>query len=129
MSFKSHKLNSYKKLRHRCLSGFYIRLFCEHENTAAGISSITGVLTLSWRRPFSYRNQSIDLHSKSMDRFLYDNGLRHERANKVISNTLENINENIICGWQALHLCMAGISQDGFYQDKPKSYFLLDLTV
>ena len=35
-------------------------------------------LTLSWRRPLSYRNQSIDLRSKSMDWFLYDIGLRHE---------------------------------------------------
>ena len=32
--------------------------------------------TLSWRRPLSYRNQSIDLLSW----FLYDNGLRHERV-------------------------------------------------
>ena len=38
-------------------------------------------LTLSWRRPLSYRNQSIDLLHKSMDWFLYDNGLRHERVN------------------------------------------------
>ena len=38
-------------------------------------------LTLSWRRPLSYRNQSIDLQSKSMDCFLYDNGLCHERVN------------------------------------------------
>ena len=37
-------------------------------------------LTLSWWRPLSYRNQSIDLQSKSMDWFLYDNGLRHERV-------------------------------------------------
>ena len=37
-------------------------------------------LTLSWRRPISYRNQSIDLRSKSMDWFLYDIGLRHERV-------------------------------------------------
>ena len=37
-------------------------------------------LTLSWRRSISYRNQSIDLGSKSMDWFLYDNGLRHERV-------------------------------------------------
>ena len=29
----------------------------------------------------SYRNQSIDLMRKSMDWFLYDNGLRHERVN------------------------------------------------
>ena len=41
-------------------------------------------LTLSWRRPLSYRSQSIDLLRKSMDWFLYDNdnGLRHERVNK-----------------------------------------------
>ena len=38
-------------------------------------------VTLSWRRPLSYRNQSIDLRSKSVDWFLYDNGLRHERVN------------------------------------------------
>ena len=38
-------------------------------------------LTLPWRRPLSYRNQSIDLQSKSMDWFLYDKGLRHERVN------------------------------------------------
>ena len=35
-------------------------------------------LTLSWRRPLSYRNQSIDLLCKSMDWFLYDNSLHHE---------------------------------------------------
>ena len=42
-------------------------------------------LTLSWWEPLSYRNQSyrnqsIDLQSKSMDWFLYDNGLRHEKS-------------------------------------------------
>ena len=36
-------------------------------------------LTLPWRRPISYRNQSIDLRGKSMDWFLYDIGVRHER--------------------------------------------------
>ena len=40
-------------------------------------------LTLSWRRPLSYRNQSIDLLHKSMDWFLYDNGLRHKRVKKA----------------------------------------------
>ena len=35
-------------------------------------------LPLSWRRPLSYRNQSIDLPSKPMDWFLYYNSLRHE---------------------------------------------------
>ena len=42
-------------------------------------------LTLSWRRPISYRNQSIDLLRKSMDWFLYDIGLRHERVKKIAS--------------------------------------------
>ena len=37
-------------------------------------------LTLLRRRPLSYRNQSIDLLRKSMDWFLYDNGLRLERV-------------------------------------------------
>ena len=39
-------------------------------------------LTHSWRGLLLYRNQSVDLHSKSMDWFLYDNGLRHETVNK-----------------------------------------------
>ena len=42
-------------------------------------------LTLSWRRPLSYRNHSIDLLCKSMDWFLYDNGLRHEKVNHVLA--------------------------------------------
>ena len=41
---------------------------------------LSSFLTLSWRRPISYRNQSTELRSKSMDWFLYDNGLRHERV-------------------------------------------------
>ena len=45
-----------------------------------GLNGIN-TLTLSRRRPLSYRNQSIDLQNKSMDWFLYDNGLRHERVN------------------------------------------------
>ena len=44
-----------------------------------GYSSVLN-LTLSWRRPLSYRNQSIDLLRKSMDWFLHDNGPRHERV-------------------------------------------------
>ena len=37
-------------------------------------------LTLSWRRPILYRNQSIDLLRKSVDWFLYDIGLRHGKV-------------------------------------------------
>ena len=45
------------------------------------LKNLNKVLTLSWWRPLSYRNHSIDLRSKSMDWFLYDNGLHHERVN------------------------------------------------
>ena len=37
-------------------------------------------LTLSGRRPISYKNQSIDLQSKSMDWLLCDIDLRRERV-------------------------------------------------
>ena len=42
------------------------------------------VLTLSWRRPLSYRNKSIDLQSKSMDWFPYDSSLRRERVKSML---------------------------------------------
>ena len=42
-------------------------------------------LTVSWRGPLSYRNESIDLESKSIDWFLYDNGLRHERVKFLVN--------------------------------------------
>ena len=35
--------------------------------------------------PLSYRNQSIDLQSKSLNWFLYDNGLRHERVKECFN--------------------------------------------
>ena len=41
-------------------------------------------LTLSWRRQLSYRNQFIDLQSNSVDWFLYDNGLHHERVKRSV---------------------------------------------
>ena len=37
-------------------------------------------LTPSWWRSLLYRNQSIDLHSKSMDWLLYNSDFRHERV-------------------------------------------------
>ena len=41
-------------------------------------------LNLSRWRPLSYRNQPIDLIGKSMDWFLYDNGLHLERVKQAI---------------------------------------------
>ena len=42
---------------------------------------ITTGITFSWLRSLSYRNQSIDLQSKSVDWFLHDKDLHHERVN------------------------------------------------
>ena len=50
------------------------------------IFSYMSKLTLSWWTPLSYRNQSIDLLPKSMDWFLYDNDLRHEKVKKKQQN-------------------------------------------
>ena len=65
------------------------------------MNSLSESLTLSWRRLLSYRNQSIDLRSKSMDWFLYDNGFRHERVkaefvgnfSRSLPNFAANLNE------------------------------------
>ena len=46
-------------------------------------------LTLSWRRPISYRNLSIDLLHKSMDWFQYDIGLRHESVKYTENENLK----------------------------------------
>ena len=63
----------------------FIYRFCKTNFTFTHFQNITlskskVYLTLSWRRPLSYRNQSFDLLCKSIDWFLYDNGLRHERV-------------------------------------------------
>ena len=42
------------------------------------------LLTLSRRRPLSYRNQSIDLLCKLMDWYLFENGPCHERFNNEL---------------------------------------------
>ena len=41
-------------------------------------------LTLSWQRSLSYQNQSIDFLCKSVDWFLDNRDLRHERFNKSL---------------------------------------------
>ena len=48
-----------------------------HHVSAASWLSLTGL----WPRCLSHRSQSIDLLCKSMDWFLYDRDLRHERVN------------------------------------------------
>ena len=49
------------------------------------------LLTLSWRRSLSYRNQSIDLLYKSMDWFPYDRDLCHKRFFLILQNISASI--------------------------------------
>ena len=71
---QSDVINSWVLIFHYCLAGLGVKwLNWEHIWYPP--------LTLSWRRPLSYRNQPIDLLCKSMNWFLYDNGLCHERVN------------------------------------------------
>ena len=73
------------------------------------------LLTLSWRWPLSWRNQSIDLLGKSMDWLLYDNGLGHERVKmgkkwrKMLSPTYSLKFKNIIL---FLNRCLYFFSSD-----------------
>ena len=53
------------------------------ENERLNIMIYRSSLTLSWRRPLSYRNQT------KPDWFLYDNGLRHERVKEFFDKNFE----------------------------------------
>ena len=64
-------------------------------------------LTLSWRRPLSYRNQSIDLLRKSVDWFLYDNGLHHDRTKYCLEGIMW-LNEVLFCMNYLMKLVMFG---------------------
>ena len=50
--------------------------------SSAFIFHVMFLLILLWWKSL-YRNQSIDLHSKSKNQFLYDRDLRHERLKVV----------------------------------------------
>ena len=77
----------YQKLQQKtvtfCDTSYFINTFeYEQRRLKMHFSSVNYwfLLTLSWRRPLSYRKQSIDLQSKSVDWLLYDNGLLQERV-------------------------------------------------
>ena len=68
----------------RCLIMAYSQIFFKswlQDSCLLGELHSLMLLTLSWWRSLSYRNQSIDLQSKSVDWFLYDRDLRHEKVN------------------------------------------------
>ena len=58
-------------------------------------SHVNILLTFSWRRSLSYRDQSTDLQSKSMDWYLHDRDLHYERVNlgEGSTTTFTSVNE------------------------------------
>ena len=62
--------------------------------------------------PLSYRKQSIDLQSKSMNWLLYDNGLRHERV-KPNSDQCFHFNVPLVF-WRFQEVQNGNISQEWF---------------
>ena len=51
------------------------------------ILRLLNCLTLSWRGSLSYRNQSVDLLSKSTHQFLYNRDLRNEKVKPMSSQS------------------------------------------
>ena len=81
----------------------HLKLVLQHSPSFLWTSAILGCFTScenwavvypSWRRSLSYRNQSIDLHSKSMDWFLNDRDIRHERVNTAAEMTSNEAGNN-----------------------------------
>ena len=68
-------------LNHLIKTTFKVQCFCiVSERIEFHILIKYSHLTFSWQMSISYRNQSIDLQSKSMDCFLYNRDIRHERV-------------------------------------------------
>ena len=73
-------------LLHRFLMNFVKRLLTIYLLNNPGLLSRN--LTFLWRRFLSYRNQSTDLQSKSVDWFLNDKDVSNERVNCVVIDAL-----------------------------------------
>ena len=105
-------VNIYHKIV--CRSSFVIFWLEKRKKKCGQKQANKTSLTLSWRRPLSYRLQSTNLGSKSMDKFLYDNGLRHERvkcashSNSDQKNSVKKIRKKkwLICGTSKIENCI-----------------------
>ena len=71
------------------IKAFALKIFLTDCKNHVSISTLSikiilsNSLALSWRRPYSCRNQSTDSLRNSMDWFLYDDSLRHERVKSL----------------------------------------------
>ena len=75
----------------------------------SSLRKIFAALTLSWRRPLSYRNQYIDLQSKSIDWFLplswksWENIFKSTFTLLLFNNAKVNKPENLLQIWPNLY--------------------------
>ena len=67
--------------------------FSQSPKYASWLRKVKFSLTHSWRRSLLFRNQSVDLLSKSMDWFLYDRDLHRERV-KISYSKLNSLKNN-----------------------------------
>ena len=78
-SWKKHPQNYPQK--HQKIS--FLMFISKDTRGKKWFKQLSSHLTHLWRRSLLYRNKSIDLHSKSMDWFLYDRDLLNERVNSL----------------------------------------------
>ena len=82
-----------------------INMIYEKIQSHFSLSCLLSCLTLLWWRSLSHRNKSINLLCKSMDWFLHDRDICHERINSSMSSTssvLKTVNTCFILkiNWQ-----------------------------
>ena len=102
--------------------------FIEHLGVAAfgrySSDSAFISLTLSWWRSLPYSNQSTNLQCKSMDWFLHDRELRHERVKvkqklaclcSAFTFNFNSFRPSIACYVETRHLICCANDMTGFY--------------
>ena len=90
------------------------------------MSAALGTLTISRRRYLSYRNQSNYLLCKSMDLFLYDRDLRHERVQRkeTLMLKVNDVQNNTHCSMSAMEIpeiCMKYLFKVNINDTRTKS--------
>ena len=65
------------------------------KDVSGWIHTCNKALTLSWRMPLSYRNQSFDLLCKVIDCFLYDKSLRREWVKTVFTHDTPKVHSYV----------------------------------
>ena len=83
-------------------------------------------MTVPWRRSLSYRNQASDRQSKSINWFLYDRDLRHQRVNGVSINQIVQFSISLECIKKLLYISISDTA-NSFLEATVKYFKLVKL--